>query len=86
MEKQKLKEEQEKKLLEQRTQYLEKTKNLLKIEIPVDEEPAKKNRRVSHRRCRVCDFKSTLISCLGRQVVYGTSSRRWGRMCDVSQR
>ena len=53
MEKQKLKEEQEKKLLEQRTQYLEKTKNLLKIEIPVDEEPAKKNRRVSHRRrCR----------------------------------
>ena len=65
MEKQKLKEEQEKKLLEQRTQYLEKTKNLLKIEIPVDEEPAKKNRRVSHRRrCRRVCGVSRHLGCV----------------------
>ena len=41
MERQKAKEEQERKLLEARAQYIEKTKGLLKFEVMDDEMPSK---------------------------------------------
>ncbi len=48
MEKQKQKEEQEKKLLEQRAQFIEKTKSILVFEPIVEEKPKKGGKGVSH--------------------------------------
>ena len=53
-EKQRLKEEMEKKLIEQREQYLEKTRSIVKIDMIIEEEPSSKKKRMVCRMYRTC--------------------------------
>ena len=62
MEKQRIKEEQNKKLLEQRTQFIEKTRNLLVFDSVSEDKPKRSGGRVSS--CLIyCDIMSDNVKC-----------------------